>query len=130
MGDVKAALGRLEPLIIRMDERMAHLAGKSELEALRSDMAHVASKSELEALRGDVAHVASKSELEALRGDVAHVASKGELEALRIEVADLSATLRGMPSRGFVIGVVVAIVTLVMATIAMVPAIQRGIGAL
>lgn len=38
MLDVKATLGRLEPLIIRIDERMNHVATKAELGGVRSDV--------------------------------------------------------------------------------------------
>ena len=38
MRDVKAALVRLEPLIIRIDATLPHLAAKAEMSSLRTDL--------------------------------------------------------------------------------------------
>lgn len=81
MSQVKEVLGRLEPMIARIDERTKHTVTKEELQAVRGD------------------------------------------------VAGLSATIKSLPGRGFTIATVIAIVALVIATIAMVPAIQQGIAA-
>lgn len=50
VAEIRAVLARLEPLIIRMDERLSHLATKAELEALRGEV-----KVDIAALRGDLA---------------------------------------------------------------------------
>lgn len=47
MREVKGALGRLEPLIVRIDAQMPHLATKAEVAALRADLAEKPSRTYL-----------------------------------------------------------------------------------
>ena len=86
MREVRAILGRMEPLLVRLDERTANLATKAELAEVRADLkaelAEVRSdlKAELAQVRSDV-----KAELAEVRSDV-----KAELAEVR---ADLKAEL-------------------------------------
>ena len=44
MAGMKVVLGRLEPMIIRIDERMNHLATKEDVANVRTDVASKATK--------------------------------------------------------------------------------------
>ncbi len=48
MADVKATLGRIEPMIISMHAQMPHLATKAELERVRGEI-----EAKIEGLRGE-----------------------------------------------------------------------------
>jgi hypothetical protein len=50
MREVKAALGRLEPMVVSIFAQMAHVATKAEFAALRGEM-----KAEAASLRGELA---------------------------------------------------------------------------
>ena len=49
MREVRAILGRMEPLLVRLDERTANLATKAELAEVRADL-----KAELGEVRSDI----------------------------------------------------------------------------
>ncbi len=59
MGEVRAILSRMEPMIVRIDAQMPFLATKEELASLRGE-----SKEELASLRGEF-----KEELASFRGE-------------------------------------------------------------
>lgn len=80
MGEVRAILSRMEPMIVRIDAQMPFLATKEELASLRGE-----SKEELASFRG-----AFKEELASMRGE-----SKEELASFRGEFKEELALLRG-----------------------------------
>jgi hypothetical protein len=98
MREVKAVLTRIEPMIVRIDATMPHLATKAELadlgSSLRGEFGDLRSE-----LRGEVVELRSE-----LHGEVTDLRSE-----LRSEVAELRSELRSglaaMPSKIYMCGV-------------------------
>jgi hypothetical protein len=86
---LEETMARLEPLLIRIDERLNHVATKGDLEALRAD---------------------TDIKMESLRGDM-----DTKLEVLR---ADLRAGLAEKPGRFFMVGTVMTVFGLCAAIVA------------
>ena len=63
VGDIKATLGRLEPMIVRIDAQLPYLATKAEFAQLRTEMAHLATKEEVANVRADLAEKPSRAYL-------------------------------------------------------------------
>ena len=60
VSEIRGTLRRLEPMIVRIDAVVPHLATKAEMASLRGEM-----RSEMESLRGEM-----RSEMQALRGEL------------------------------------------------------------
>ncbi len=91
MGDVRAILRRLEPMIVRMDAQLPYLATKEDVAALRGDFS-----TQFATLRGEVT-----TEIANVRGEVAGEIAKGrgevttEIAKVRGEVTGEIAKVRG-----------------------------------
>ena len=87
MGDVRAILRRIEPMIVRIDAQLPYFATREDFAALRGDFS-----TKFAVLRGEVT-----TEISTLRGEMttefANV--RGEIQALRGEVTTEISTLRG-----------------------------------
>jgi hypothetical protein len=103
MRDVKGILGRLEPLIVRMDAILPHLATKADLAAVRGDLS-----SEIERTKGDLS-----AEIARTRGDLsAEIArTRGDISA---EIAtingNLATAIAEKPGKAYLWGVLTALV--------------------
>ena len=103
MQDIKAQLGRLEPLIVRIDER------------LNAMLPHLATKTELADLR---------TELRAGLATLPHLATRAELADLRTE---LKADLATLPSKTFIVSglaVLFTVYALGLAAVAALPTLR------
>ena len=104
MREVKGALGRLEPVIMRMDTFMTatfpHLATKADLADQRAEL-----KGEIAALRTEL-----KGEIGTLRTEM-----KGEITVLRTEMKDeiggVRLELAEKPSKTYMWGVLAVLIT-------------------
>ena len=87
MGDVRAILRRIEPMIVRIDAQLPYFATREDFAALRGDFS-----AKFAVLRGEVT-----TEISSLRGEMttefANV--RGEIQTLRGEVTTEISTLRG-----------------------------------
>jgi len=61
VGEIKAILGRLEPMIIRIDEQLRHVASSASVEALHERMKSVASSDSVTALQEQMKALPSKT---------------------------------------------------------------------
>ena len=103
MQDIKAQLGRREPLIVRIDER------------LNAMLPHLATKTELADLR---------TELRAGLATLPHLATRAELADLRTE---LKADLATLPSKTFIVSglaVLFTVYALGLAAVAALPTLR------
>ena len=140
MAAVKGILGRLEPLIVRMDERLNHMATKAELQEVRTEIKEVRTeiqevrtevqevRTEVAANRIDMSHMATKDELREIhtelvanRAEMGRMATKDDLQQLRGEFqafrVDVVAALAEKPSKLYLWGVLTLMVTALVAAI-------------
>ena len=133
MAAVKGILGRLEPLIVRMDERLNHMATKAELQEVRTEIKEVRTevqevRTEVAANRIDMSHMVTKDELREIhtelvanRAEMARMATKDDLQQLRGEFqalrVDVVAALAEKPSKLYLWGVLTLMVTALVAAI-------------
>jgi hypothetical protein len=103
MRDVKGVLSRLEPLIVRMDAALPHLATKADLAEMRGELS-----GEIARVRGDLS-----AQIVGARGDISVEIARVRGE-LATEIAttrgDLPAALAEKPSKAYLWGVLTALV--------------------
>jgi hypothetical protein len=111
IGVLEETIARMEPLLIRIDECLNHVATKTDLETMRAD-----TDTRMESLRGDTTR-----QIETLRSDTAK-----QIETLRADTAtqietlraDLRAGLAEKPGRFFMVGTVMTVFGLCAAIVA------------
>jgi hypothetical protein len=118
MGEVRAILHRIEPLIVRIDAQIPYLATKAEVESVRRDLS-----GEIASVRHDLS-----SEIASVRHDLAgEIASarqdlSSDIATLRTEAAtfcgEVMTELAYKPSRGAIWAMGIALFTLPLTGIA------------
>ena len=99
VGEIKAILRRLEPMIVRTDARLLEMVTKADLMAVRSE------------LKGDIAELRVE-----LKGDIAELRTelKSEIAVVRIEakdqISDVKIALADKPTRTYMWGIMTAMV--------------------
>ena len=99
MGEIKATLRRLEPMIVRLDATVPHLATKADLAGVRTEL-----KEEISSLRTEL-----KGEIAGIRTEL-----KGEITSVRMDltrdIADVKVALADKPSRAYMWTIMTAMV--------------------
>ena len=117
VGEIKAILRQLTPMIVRMDTRMAEMATKADLMAVRTEL-----KEEIAALRtelkGDMANLRTelKGDMAGLDGKMTKLRSELTVEVVQVRAeakndwAEIKVALADKPSRTYMGGIMTAMV--------------------
>ena len=106
MGEIKATLRRLEPMIMRIDATLPHLATKADLMGVRTEL-----KEETAALRLEL-----KTEISSVRTELASVRTELKTEIgsvrteLKTEIGEVKIALADKPSRTYMWGIMTAMI--------------------
>ena len=106
MRDVRATLGRLEPMIIRIDAAIPHLATKAELFGEISSV-----RGEISSVRGEISSV--RGEMSSFREEVG-----GEISSVRLEISSVREELARKPGVAGMWAMGATLVTLVVGAMA------------
>ena len=79
VGEIRATLSRMEPMLARIDERLNHTATKAEIAGIEERLSQTATKAEVAAIEERLSQTATKTEVAAMEERLSQTATKAEI---------------------------------------------------